>query len=709
VTRPSAGAPPPRLRPELRFRRAGGPGDGAVIEDPLGGGFFETDAATAAFLRLLDGTRAPEAALADLRAAGLGAGLDGAEARAILEEAGRCGLFLGREGGAPRRPARRGLGLVSQRISVGPRRATFDAAAGLFGWTFGPFGAALWLVVVVWGVATLAARWGAAAAELGGLFSARSAPLVLAAWVISKLWHELHHGVAARRHGVEIRDAGVLLILFMPLGAYVDVSGAWRIPERWKRLQITAAGVIGEFGLGAAALILWAEAGPGPWRGFLLALATTAVVGAALFNLNPLMRFDAYHAIVDLARAPNLYQRAAEATERAGLRALAGRAAPAPDEPGWVRLYGWLSLGWRLALAAALSALAAGLAFGFGAALAAVAAWTMLAAPAGRFAAKLWALGPGARRTAALRLGLAALACAALWRAPLPVATGGPALIAHRDAAEARAGTEGRVAEVLTRAGARVAAGEPLLRLEDPGLDAALRRAQALAGRAAIEMRAAEAAGDLQAAAAAAGRRAVAEAEIVEIDVRRAALILRAPQSGTVLTADPAALAGRRLARGEAALEIGDPNALEVRAWLTPEAAEALAADASGYVFRSAASGAAEAALRLTRLAPDAGRDPPPAALTAEGGGPLDLDLSGEAPRLTTARVEARFAADGLAAAGFAAWPGLAGTVGGARAWRPAGDVLAERIGAALRGLDLRDPTTWPRALSGIGPGGDGA
>lgn len=176
-----------------------------------------------------------------------------------------------------------------------------------------------------------------------------------------------------------------------------------------------------------------------------------------------------------------------------------------------------------------------------------------------------------------------------------------------------------------------------------------------------------------------------------------------------MLTADPAALTGRSLARGEAALEIGDPAALEVRAWLTPEAADALAADPAGQVFRVAGPGGFSTPLRLTRLAPDAGRAPPPAALTAQGGGPLDLDLSGPAPRLTTARVEARFAAEGLADAGFAAWPGLPGAVSGPTIWRRAGDVIARRIGDGLRGLDLRDPLSWTRALSGATPGGDGA
>ncbi|MEM1314436.1 MAG: HlyD family efflux transporter periplasmic adaptor subunit [Pseudomonadota bacterium] len=693
-------APPPplpRLRPELRFDWRETPeGPSVVVEDPVGGGFYDMDLAAAELLRLLDGTCSPEDAWRRVAATGLGDELSREEAQEAVEEAARLGLFAAAKAGAPARPRKPRLGLVSQRIPLGAHDARFAAWARRLSWAFGPVGTVIWLAVMAWGGAVLVARWPEFLAELGSLFTAGSALYLVAAWLIAKVWHEIHHGLVARRYGVEIRETGVLLILFLPLGAYVDVSGIWRLRDRWKRLHVTAAGLSGELLLGALALVLWAEAEPGGWRIFLQAFVVTTTLSAVLFNINPLMRFDGYHALVDLTGLPNLYQRGGEAVTQRTLRVLCGPEGSAPaDRPG-VELYGWLSLGWRVLLTVSIALLAAGMAFGFGLALGAAAVWVMVAVPLSRLAGRLWALGPRARRRAALRgAALAGLAAAALF-APLPRFEAAPAVLAHRDAAAARAGVSGRVTEVLVGPGEAVAAGQPLLRLVSEDLVADRRRASVEIARERLAAAQALAEGALSEARAAERRAAVRQAELSELEARAGALTLAAPRAGRVLDARPGDLAGRWVRRGAPLLEIADPAGLEVRAWLTPDLAERLA-EARGAAaeaeFQLVDRFGRRLPARLTRLLPAASDAPPPEVLTAAGGGPLELDLSGESPRLAVARVEARFSVSSQDGA-----PAVAGTPGRlkfATRYLSFASTLPERF----RNFDLSDPAGWLGAL----------
>ncbi|MEO0680396.1 MAG: site-2 protease family protein, partial [Pseudomonadota bacterium] len=579
----------------------------------------------------------------------------------------------------------------------------------------------LWLALLTAGAATIIGSWSAFRAELGGLFTASSALLFLGAWLTSKLWHELHHGIVARRYGVEVRETGILMILFLPLGAYVDVSGVWRVREAWKRLHITAAGLMGEAGLGALAILLWAEAEPGLWRAFLQALIVTTTLSAVLFNINPLMRFDGYHALVDLLGLPNLYQRGAEAASRRVLGWTCGDAAPPPRDRRGVEAYGWASLGWRMFLAVSLTALAASLAFGFGLALGAAALWGMAAMPLWRLASRGWRLGPTARRRAALRLTLAACAAAALAFAPVPERTRAPALLDYAGALSARAGAAGTVVEVLVRAGEPVRLGQPLLRLENPSLDADRRRALAQIARARMAEADAAARGDPARARDERRRAEVLGEELAEIDLRRAALVVTAPRAGIVIDENPERMLGIWTRRGAALIEVADANDLEARVWLPPEAAERLSGGADPddgapqFAFRPDAPGAQATPVRLTRLAPSASILAPPAAVTAEGGGPLALDLSapepgpgsrsgaGEQRRLASARVEARFSprtslGEGVGHGfGDGAAAGVRGWLEQPLRWRP----LGERAAEALDSVDLSDPAGWAGALFG--------
>ena len=124
-----------------------------------------------------------------------------------------------------------------------------------------------------------------------------------------KVIHEFGHGLTSKHFGSEVHEMGILFLVFMPC-AYCDVSDAWMISEKRKRMWITGAGVGVEIMLAALATYVWAltEARTVPNQ---LALNIMAIcsINSLLFNGNPLLRYDGYYFLMDLVEMPNLKQK----------------------------------------------------------------------------------------------------------------------------------------------------------------------------------------------------------------------------------------------------------------------------------------------------------------------------------------------------------------------------------------------------------------
>jgi biotin carboxyl carrier protein len=122
----------------------------------------------------------------------------------------------------------------------------------------------------------------------------------------------------------------------------------------------------------------------------------------------------------------------------------------------------------------------------------------------------------------------------------------------------------GTVAEVLVTEGQAVEAGQPMVRLKNQTLEAALSIAIRDVARAEAEARQAEAAGDVSAKLVAEGTVRKAESEVAFLRGRVGELTLCAPMPGTVVTRDPGALLGTEIKRGQRVLDIADLGRWEV-------------------------------------------------------------------------------------------------------------------------------------------------
>jgi len=121
--------------------------------------------------------------------------------------------------------------------------------------------------------------------------------------------HELGHLAACARFGAVHGGIGVGLYWCMPV-FYADVNGAWTLP-RLQRAAVDAGGVylqcIYTLGLGAAYL---ATQSPTireaiAWTFFLM-----------LHTLNPVLKYDGYWLLTDLAGAPNLHGRIRDSAQQ---------------------------------------------------------------------------------------------------------------------------------------------------------------------------------------------------------------------------------------------------------------------------------------------------------------------------------------------------------------------------------------------------------
>jgi putative peptide zinc metalloprotease protein len=312
-----------------------------------------------------------------------------------------------------------------------------------------------------------------------------------------------------------------------------------------------------------------------------VALAAMLIGGVTTIatNMNPLIPLDGYFALSDWLEIPNLRQRAfgylSWAVKRYVLR-LDANEPPATDRERRVfLLYAGLATCYISGIFLFLAALVLGWAGRFlgiagvlltGALLVAM-AWSSIF-EWGRTAAMSFRVHRAALLASPWRKrGLAAIVALLLVLLLVPrwiTVTGGFTATPAR-ALVLIAPDSGIVRQVIAREGVRVAAGTPLVRIQDLALD------QERAAR----LRAVDSLTTEQSRARAQGRGADAEqldaersataARLTEIDARLGALVLRARADGRVMTARPEQLTGRRVESGDTLVTVADSDSLDVR------------------------------------------------------------------------------------------------------------------------------------------------
>lgn len=147
-----------------------------------------------------------------------------------------------------------------------------------------------------------------------------------------KILHELGHGLTCKHFGGECHDMGFLLLCLSPC-IYINVTDAWTLPDKWKRILVGLAGVYVELMIAALATFLWWNTTE-QWffHNLCLNLMIVCSVNTAMFNGNPLLRYDGYFVLADWLEIPNLRERCNRTLKHAVMKHCLGMEVP-PEPP----------------------------------------------------------------------------------------------------------------------------------------------------------------------------------------------------------------------------------------------------------------------------------------------------------------------------------------------------------------------------------------
>jgi putative peptide zinc metalloprotease protein len=353
-------------------------------------------------------------------------------------------------------------------------RKTYPLVAPLFTRVGGWFVAALMLTALV-----LAWRhWDSLRQSADQAILSQAGLLSLAlAYPIMKALHELCHCYALYRFGGQVREFGIMLLLFFPV-PYVEASEATALPDKRARMLVGAAGILSELVIASVSLLLWLQIEPGLERALLFNFMLIGSISTLLFNGNPLLKFDAYFVLADWLEMPNLAQRSGEYLQDRFLSRVLGLRSDVSPRPGEARIlatYGVLSLAYRMLLTLTIAVLVSTWFFVFGILLAVWAVVMGMLWPLAKVTRKGTQMTRAQNRAGTVipRLTVFLLLLGALVALlPLPFSARGEGRIVPLPAAEIAVETSGVITPAEVADGAEVEAGAGLMHLENPAQSA---------------------------------------------------------------------------------------------------------------------------------------------------------------------------------------------------------------------------------------------
>jgi len=140
-------------------------------------------------------------------------------------------------------------------------------------------------------------------------FNVKTMVYMWAALGVVKVIHEFGHGLSCKAFGGEVHEMGALFLCLSPC-LYCNVSDAWTLPSKWKRITVSFAGIYVELVIASIATFVWWNSPGQPFVNHMsLCLMVICSVSTVMFNGNPLMRYDGYYILADWIEVPNLRER----------------------------------------------------------------------------------------------------------------------------------------------------------------------------------------------------------------------------------------------------------------------------------------------------------------------------------------------------------------------------------------------------------------
>ena len=381
---------------------------------------------------------------------------------------------------------------------------------------------------------------------------------IAVSYIFVKLLHEIGHGLAIKKWGGEVREVGIMLLIFFPV-PYVDASQASFFEQKYQRMVVSAAGVMVEMAIAAVALLVWINAEPGPTSTIAYNLFLIGGISTLFFNGNPLLRFDGYFVFADLIEIPNLAQRANQYFLYCIQKFVLGnidaeRPVVSGGEELWLFTYSVAAFLYRVFIMIFISIYVATALPLIGVAIVAWSVYMAFIAPLLK-GTKFVLFNPSLdamRGKSLLRvLGVVAFLWVLFFYIPFPYFTTVDAVLEANENSRIRVTEPGVVLDVSVENGNHVVAGETIIRLENPLLERQISIAEA-------ELREARLNQDMAQLGDATTRGAWSEqvnylaARLVEFEERHTNLSVKAPATGRLVLPNQRELNGTLVGQGEA-------------------------------------------------------------------------------------------------------------------------------------------------------------
>ena len=447
-----------------------------------------------------------------------------------------------------------------------------------------------------------------------------------------KALHETAHGLTLRRLGGEVREAGISLLVLIPI-PYVDATGAWSLERRRDRLLVTAAGMLSDIALASIAMLAWFFLQPGVLTDVAFSIMLMSVVSVTVFNANPLLKFDGYYLLEDMIDSPGLARRSIAYWQYLFKRYLflakgVMRPIVTPGERRWLLPYGIASLAYRVLLSVLISLFLIRQLHEVGVVLSAFTVIPLFIRPLPRLLRYLTQSVQleQARIRAIARLGLLCLlVIVPLIAVPLPSSTRAEGIVWVPQQAEIYASERGDLIRWFVVNGERVIAGQRLLQLASPELTIELQRLES--GIALLQL---EHAALRRAAPELAAKRKIEieqqQMAALRLENRIASLDVMAPHGGRIAFDHDNLLTGQRVEQGQLLMFLVEEDDFVVRAVVDQRQLGKVESGVTSANVRLAGDITTPLPAMLSRQIPAGNNSLPSLALADSGFGGIDVE-----------------------------------------------------------------------------------
>jgi len=513
-------------------------------------------------------------------------------------------------------------------------------------WIFSKWVGLAWILLMLYTVVEAAQHWPQISHHFSiNALSPYNLLLLFILYPPLKFVHELGHAFSAKLEGGEVHEMGINFLLFMPV-PYVNVSTATHFRSRYKRMLVSAAGILVESFFAALGLLLFLAAQPGLVQSIGFNIFLIGGISSLFFNGNPLLKYDGYYVLADWLGIPNLFQRSSQYWQYLFQRYLLGlrdavSPASAPGEAPWFAGYSLLSLVYRLGILWFILVVVTEKFFYFGVLLAIWLISLQILRPiykAIHYLVASPALQQKRNRVLASSLAIGIALVAIIGFMPIPAYTLDQGVVWQPDETRLRAETDGFVKDLKVENNQVVTAGTPLLSLYDPFLRSEARIARARVKELKSRYRAGRAEGNIEAGMAREELR-VAESELRHTLQKASAMSVKAFKDGQLMLLEADDLPGRYLRKGDLLGYILDDEKPTVRMAVSQDHIGQLRQRVVDVKVRFASIPDQEFPARIVRQAPEATNQLPSAALATTGGGKFIVTPGKEEQMVTLEKV----------------------------------------------------------------------